>query len=449
MFFRGKNEKIIFWTAIAWHAFLFLLIYFKLGWTGFYWGDVPGYVQIAKNLLLGNGFSMADVAPFVPDGFRTLMYPVFVAGVLFIFKNLYFISLVQILFFAIFALIIYRLGKEILSSKVAFISSLILILEPSMAYWNIMWLTETLFLFLLILGLYFFIEFYKKGSFLNIFFSASFLGLATLTRPAAQGLWFIFLILILFKKIGAKRCLISLIIFVAAFGITVAPWLIRNKFYFNTFSFSSADTSVFYQFNLPAYLKLNHLENIETESDYLYGLNKDSLSPNVSANDLNNHPYFMKKWLRLISADPFGYAKVHLFSLIPYFLGDGYTEIARQIFPDLYRPININWDGTLQGLYPFLFDHKGFEALIFWFGKIFWGCIYVFAVLGAIGLLKQRKYFYLILFLGIIFYFALTIGAVAYSRYRFPVNPLIFIFAAAGILSLIDKFRKYYVAKRI
>lgn len=435
-FFKDRNEKIIFLLAIIGHTFLFLLVYFKLGLSGFMGGgDAEGYIQLAKNLLAGNGFSMAESAPFILDGFRTPMYPVFLAGILFVFKNLYFVSLIQIFLFAVCAVMVYRLGKDVLGSKTALAGSLILILEPTMAYWNTQWITETLFLFLLVLGLYFFVEFYKKGSFLNVFFSALFLGFATLTRPAGQGLWVIFLVLFLFfiKKFNWKFVLISLAVFIASFVAVVSPWLIRNKIYFNTYSFSSADTSVFYGFNLPAYLKVNNLENIEKEPDYLYGLTKNSLAPNISANDLNYHSYFMKKWIKLILADPVGYAKVHLLGLIPYFGGDGYTELARQFFPNLYRPSDINWDGTLAGVRLIAFNHSGLEMLVFWLGKILWSSLYIFALFGMVDLLRRQKYFYLFLFLGIILYFALTIGAVAYSRYRFPINPLIFLLAAIGM----------------
>lgn len=439
MLFKDRNEKIIFLLAIIWHEVLFLLIYFKLGWGGFFWGDAEGYIQIAKNLLGGNGFSMAFTDPFIPDGLRTPMFPVFLAGVLFIFKNLYFVSLIHILLFAFSSLMLYRLAKEFVGNKAALIGLLFFILEPATAYWNVMWLTETLFLFLFILGLHFFIKFYRNNSILDIFFSASFLGFATLTRPAAQGLWFIFLVitLFLFKKIGIKRYLISLLIFIITFGVVISPWLIRNKIYFNTYGLSSADTSVFFHFNLKSYLKINKLENVDIEPDYLFGLTKKTLISVDLSNDLNSRPYFIKKWFNLVLADPVGYSKVHIFSLIPYFVGDGYTELARQIFPNLYRPSNINWNGTLSGIKSFVFDHRGIEAVIFWGGKMFWSLIYFFAILGTIDLLRRRQYFYLALFLGIIFYFALTIGAVAYSRYRFPINPFIFLLTACGIEKII------------
>lgn len=438
MLFKDRNEKIIFSLVIIWHLIFFLLVYFKLGWTGFSWGDAKEYIQIAKNLLDGNGFSMSEITPFVPDGLRTPIFPIFLVGILLFFKNLYFVSLIQILLFAFSSIIIYRLGREMIGTGASLVALIFLALEPSMAYWNSMFLTESLFLFLLILGLYFFIKFYKDGSLFSIFVSASFLGFATLTRPAAQGLWFIFLMFILFliKKIGIRRVLYSLIIFIVTFIIVVSPWLIRNKVLFNTYSFSSADASVFYKFNLKAYLQLNHLENLSVEPSYLRGLTSKSLHSSVSSYDLNYRSYFIKKWIGLILADPIGYTKVHAISLIPYFVGDGYTELARQFFPKLYRPEIINWNRSLSNPSSFLFDHRGLEAIIFWAGKIFWSLIYFLAILGAINLLKQKKYFYLILFLSIIFYFALTVGIIAYSRYRFPVNPFIFLLAASGIWSI-------------
>jgi len=442
MLFKDRNEKIIFSLAIIWHLIFFLLIYFKSGWTGFYWGDAEGYIQIAKNLLGGNGFSLSDVAPFMPDGWRTPMYPILLSGILFIFKNLYFVSLAQILLFSFGAILIYRLAKDFLGEKAALIASLFLILEPTMAYWNVMFLSETLFFLFFILGIYFFVKFYKSSSFFAIFAAASFLGFATLTRPVAQGLWFLILVFILFliKKIGVKCACLSFIIFLVSFVSVVSPWLIRNKVLFNTYSFSSADANASMD-NLGAYIRFNPLENFKgNPPQYLLDLIQKNSKLPIFAHDLNYRSYFMKRWFNLILADPVGYSEVHLISLIPYFLGDGYTELARQFFPGLYRPGVISWDHMITP-FSFLFDHQGVEAVIFWAGKLFWVLIYFAAILGAINLLKRKEYLYLILFLIIIFYFALTAGIIAYSRYRFAVNPFIFILAAAGLRYLRELLR--------
>src|SRR3989344_2919346 len=46
-----------------------------------------GYIDIAQNLLAGNGFSRSLLPPFVPDSVRTPLYPLALAGLLYIFKS--------------------------------------------------------------------------------------------------------------------------------------------------------------------------------------------------------------------------------------------------------------------------------------------------------------------------------------------------------------------------
>lgn len=67
-------------------------------------------------------------------------------------------------------------------------------------------------------------------------------------------------------------------------------------------------------------------------------------------------------------------------------------------------------------------------------GVVLYAITLVSAIAGCYLLLRQRKYFVVVLLASIILYFILAtiVGSLGYSRYRVPIMPFIAVFAGYG-----------------
>src|SRR3989344_3477241 len=76
-----------------------------------------GYYEIAENLLAGNGFSREIQSPFLPDSVRTPLYPLFIAGLVYVFKSYYAVLVAQILLASLIPLLAYRIALQLLPQQ--------------------------------------------------------------------------------------------------------------------------------------------------------------------------------------------------------------------------------------------------------------------------------------------------------------------------------------------
>src|SRR3989344_20499 len=74
-----------------------------------------GYYRISENLLKGNGFSI--YTPPVPDSVRTPLYPLFMAGIAYLFKTYLAVAIIQILIGSGVAVLGYHISRYFLSSN--------------------------------------------------------------------------------------------------------------------------------------------------------------------------------------------------------------------------------------------------------------------------------------------------------------------------------------------
>lgn len=190
--------------------------------------DGKEYEQLAKNLLLGNGFSESLTAPFVPAVIREILYPVIIAGVyavvgeshlaLYVFQAL--VSTASIYF-------LFRIATRFFGERVGLIAALVAALYLPMIVYAADILTETMIVFFVAVGTYCFIRSEMR---IDKWLVASgfVLGLAALTR--SDSLLYSFalgLCAILFAR-NRPMAVRAAFVLVLVFGIVISPWMIRN-----------------------------------------------------------------------------------------------------------------------------------------------------------------------------------------------------------------------------
>lgn len=437
-----KGLIIILLLAFLVRGLFLFLVFRESGPSGFaprINEDASEYVSLAKNLSQYGIFSREDAPPLTPERLRTPGFPLFLSFFYFISPRLTFLTAAQNVFFLLAIILLYKIVLAITASKkTALLASGFLALEPATLYWNSQLTTESLFTLAILVSFFCFILFLKQLKLKFIFYSGFFLGFALLTRPITQYLYLIFLggtaVIGFLEKINRKKIIFGIIIFLFGYALVVSPWMIRNKILFGTTSVSTMNVG------FGKYVRAIH-EELGIYVDYTrFGGQERS--------EVERLAIVRADAIRTIVRHPIIFAKIHLSGALPFFLGDGYVTALGAISKSFRNShVVTNWTGNPRELIVFLRGHQGLEGIIFWIGKLVWFVVTIAAVIGiwistrARG--RERRVAALIFI--IIYYFVLASGVGSYSRFRFPVNPFIFYFAAAGIIFLKERL----IAKKL
>lgn len=282
---------------------LFLLaLAVRLGWLGlwgFQAGDTALYIGIGRSIAEGEGFSFNGQ----PTAFVTPLYPVFLA---FLFRlvgeNLLIVQLVQVVLSALTVVLVYLLSRHLFSffggATAGAIAGLIVALHPWLIFWSGYILTETLFVFLFTGAVLSFIYAMTSPSLLRWLTSGALLGLATLCRPMAFGLFLLALVLwpILFPRSSLRQRYTALGVFLISCFIVLAPWGVRNYLTFQAVvPFSTEAGTVFYSGNNPLVSSLGggtHGLDFELppEAEGMDEIERNSFMRNLAFQYIREHP---------------------------------------------------------------------------------------------------------------------------------------------------------------
>jgi len=88
-------------------------------------------------------------------------------------------------------------------------------------------------------------------------------------------------------------------------------------------------------------------------------------------------------------------------------------------------------------------EGSGLGLLVYSVGKIITVSVVAFAILGLAVVFRKKEMRSWALWLALtLLYFAATSGTIAYSRYRYPIQPILFLFAIMGAVALWRFFQR-------
>jgi len=390
--------------------------------------DSFGYVRLAESLL--------DTQTF-PSIFRTPGYPFFIATIYSIFgKFPQTVLLFQYFFDSLTALFVVFIFMKISGhARYSYMAGLIYAANPFAIFYSGMMLSETLFGFLLLIAVYFFIlslKSHKKKRYFII--SAFFLALGTLCRPISLFLPLLIAPFTLLGKFPLREKLLHLLLFIMVFIISIAPWFLRNYQNYGRCTLSTvSDINIFY-YEAPAIKLVNdtpllifHVgcnksfeivqKNFWDKIKIKYNWNDKS--PFSISNDILKTDILRKEGLIVIKENVLSFLLVHsnglartLFPFYPHF---------EKIFGYDLKTIKITSsaiDVAITGL--FLFG--------------------IFSLLWDKPEIASNKTS-IVFMMIIIFYFSFLPGLAGYSRFKVPILPYISIFSALGFWRICELFR--------
>lgn len=196
----------------------------------------PGQVLVTKGI-----FAQPDASGALKlEAVRTPGYPLFTGLLHTVMKlSLDHMVLVQVILTIIAALVTYLAAVKI-DTRLGILSVIMLLFDPPVAILSMLLLSETLFLVLSSVFLFFFVAYLKNKGIKDLVLSALFLVSATYVRPISYYLGFLVAIFIIAANVNKsfKKNTVHLLIFLGIVYTLLGVWQVRNYIHFQHASFS-------------------------------------------------------------------------------------------------------------------------------------------------------------------------------------------------------------------
>ena len=227
---RDFNIKKILFIILSAGFVLRLIFIFTLK-NKFYFDDEYEYFKMVQNFLEGKGLIIAENL----KAFRPPLYPLFLSLLYSFGLNFSGIRIIQAIISTITIYFIYRIGKTVFSEKIGIFSAGISSIYPFFIFYTGFLLTETLFIFLVVLSIFYLVRIVDEDNSYFPFIGGIFLGLAGLCRPTMELFMPISIFLILSFRRSLKERIKKILILAISFIFVLSPWIIRNYKIFHKF----------------------------------------------------------------------------------------------------------------------------------------------------------------------------------------------------------------------
>lgn len=402
--------------------------------------DSLEYQQLTQSLLAGKGFIAQDGQP---ETFRTPGYPFFLAVILSFATSYFVVTFAQILLTVATAILLYVFLKKYSSEMLARVASLIYLVGINPITNSLVIMSDTLFVFLLLLVIHFIFTIDQQRASKYIA-AGAILGFATLVRPIALFLAPVILIFFAtfqYKKIEFKKTLIFSLLFCVAQIAVLTPWLMRNGEVSGYFAISSLSAYNLFHYNIPEYRTVTERVPIDTvRQEFVSQLSSEA---RARQKDLK-YSAELKEISSAYLTDHFiSYAVFHIQKTAPFFLASGWKaaiDMHNSFFPDDhdYGLVRVNLStlvmrGEISAALKAFFQNPLTAT-----EQIFWLLV---VVAMAYALIRNPKNKIVWFFVLLVCYFAFLTGPVSYSRYRLPAEPFMLSLAVIGIMTLYKDIR--------
>jgi len=433
-------------TSILVFAFLIRIAYFFAilinNPEGFYVYDSNGYWNIAYNLKKYGIFSQSIDIPIEPDYYRTPLYPFFILLAESIQVETIPIIILQIILGVATCYYTYKLAQIIFKTTfISCIAAFIMAIDVPNIVMNNLVMTETLFTFLLIITIYYYVTYFQNQKTKTLIICSLLCGLLMLCRPISFFIPFFLAAFILYTLRNQKlKAFASTILLFSITFITISPWLIRNKITFDHYFLSVIREHDMQNYQAATiYSELNNISLAEAQSKLRWK------TYNTFGKEAQTKPYEYARYieddaLEIMFSNPKILLKHHVIQFVHFFIKPcrSYIDIQLGNWGQGYDivPKNIS-------TFDYLFTHNSELTILIVFFQLFLStCSYIMAVVGFFYFKKEKQLFYFLLLAGIIFCFAnLTLPHVTESRFRVPVVPYISIIGASGIYLLKERWK--------
>lgn len=364
--------------------------------------DSYKYLGLAKSIIAGKGFVSSNNEPFTKVGvfYGVVLSALFKVGII---NHSAIIALQSIALGLLLSFIFLKIHSKIfgVDSIDAPVLFFLLTFYPTVFFSSFFILTEMLFTVLLYASSYLFILYEEKKDYLFLIFSAVLLAFAALTRSMILFFPFGFAVCAaaysIYKKKKFGRTVFDSFVFLFFFCVIIMPWTLRNYLVFKKFIPITTNGGGIYF----GYLALKYGEENVWKCSEMKEFKKAKTNMILDKMFLEAE----KKLLR---------------------------EKRAELVFDSFKRFFVFWL-DIPGSKILL---KG-KNLILVFLKSAHYSLLLFSFAGILFALKEHKKIFLFL-IFICYYAALHSATFANGRYRFPIEPVLLLFAYVGAKKIIE-----------
>jgi len=407
---------------------------------------------VSGRILINDSYEYNCLAIHLQNGnfngntLRTPGYPFFLAIIYWIFGFNPYIAIVIQIFLSLFNIILtYYIALKLFNIKsLALLSAFFMAIDPHQSLYCNYLVTETLFVLVFLTSIYFLICYLKNNKkAIILLLSALFLGLSVLIRPISKYYFLIsiFIIFFYYFPILKSKIFVSTTIYLIVFFVTVLPWQLRNYVLFDRFALSTVsgralllDSVVSTAQNVTG-KPADTLRNEFILQTYKFGY--DTIDNPFIKNDIR-----MKVAISYIKQHKVAYIKRHIIGCINVFGGLASKDIYESLKLGTGNTMSTNMfssDSVSKQIKQFLISKSKGELILSCSILAYLGVIYFSFILGAVTLLRKKKYFILIVLVLSIIYFSGLTGVIGLARYRVPIMPFIILGSSYGIMLIFQK----------
>jgi len=447
-FFISNKKPILIFVIVFAAELLTIFVLSQInGIEIFFRGDGRDYQNLANNLIYHQTLAITPEPPYLPTSFRTPIYPFWLAFIYLIFRSYNAAIFVGALIFAVSAPIVYFIGREIFTEKIAIIAAFLSGLEPWALFQSGFLAAEQIFMPIFLLSIYFFCRYLKSGTTLQLCSASLILGIAALTRPVALFFVAIFVVLAFIFELrhsiwqSFRASALIFLIFIAV----LAPWLIRNKIVLNSWQFSSASgIRIFNDYiMLEQYLgkiKPGEVVDMHEKNRQLLGVKSD-----WDAMSVENSQKMSQIALKEIKANFGSFTAMYLKNTGLYFFKNSYGNIFFDLGISGYNiqsKIGSYFKQTKDVNIVALISGAFLGAKILIVLALFWPLITFLAIIGTIKIFREkwRDPLFWLLVLWIFYFSFLAANAGDLSRYRLAIYMPLFTLTVYGFYSIKNRF---------
>ncbi len=421
-----------FFISILIFSLLSLLIYCKVPQLNAHQDiDSKAYIQRGTLFAHNNSFKITQTEqqPYYALGYA------FVIGILFkLFGcNIAVIILFQLLISLLSCLLISRISHDLFGQRAAWISGIFFAINVGYLTFTQFILTEVLLSFFLVLFFQRFIVFQKTKSKWILIQSALTLGLSIIVKPAAIFFVLVVMFLLLFQMLSSRtRSGIYALFFTLFFYLPVIGYMTFNKYEFGNFCISTLDKVNLYYWFFPNVLAAQNNTTSNSERTRLIELSGGGHNfaaiDNLFFDSLKKHPLlFVRVWLLNVFKTLVGLYTTNLKVLLEPAVHGGSVSYFKMQGSLLHKAWAYITAGATNS---WIIAVGALEAL--------WSFIrYILCFLGLYALLKRKQYFFFLLCVAFIGYFALITGHDGCARFRMMFEFLLIVLAAGGVSRII------------
>jgi len=444
----SKSLWPLFLASFAIRALVFVVILAFVGPKGFELGDTIQYLGLARSLLTGHGFSL-DGVPFF---YRTIGYPLFLAGGLVVFRSTTIFVFFQMLLASFIPLVMLRVGQQLrLGKRAAWIAAWIAAFEPHLVYYSVTIVTESVYTLIFLIGLVYIFRTMETKRAADSLRAGIAFGLGMLIKPLLQFFPPVLLIFMLpwWPHINWRKVVKHSVIILSTVLITVAPWMYRNYRVFHNWSLSSqGQTVALFYLGTSIVSMRDHLTYQDAEAKVKEQFNQAHRNEMTEAERITA---FKQAGMEYLKENPGILARLIAINTFTFWTSSNYNgflnyyRLIPRIDHSVLPPTHYLAQGRIGdffGAFWKIFLQPFYAIGIL--GRLIWLAVTFFFIVGLIAAYRRipDRRLQLVFLLALCAYMTAVVwvdGLGIESRLRYPLMPIEFLYATYGALMFLKR----------